>query len=243
MKNKFDHIILLGRPAGGKSEFIDFIKDPSDADRVDKYHIGPFESVDDFVWLWEKFLEDDIWEKIGYPRIYSIKDAENRGLSAEGAPLLDFCMERFNVEVQKKYLSRPEFYSEKTLFIEFSRGGSRAYRDALSRLSKEILGKAAILYIRVSYQESWRRNIARYEEKLKHSILAHMCLKPTMEMYYKTDDWDEYTGGKDSGALDINGVSVPFVTVFNEPESTDPVVLDRRYGPQLNKLWELYHAK
>ena len=85
----------------------------------------------------------------------------------------------------------------------------------------------------VSREESWRRNVARYQEKLKHSILAHMVPRETYDYFYDTNDWDELTGGRPSGWLDVNGVRVPFVSMNNEPESTDPAVLEERYAGAL----------
>ena len=55
MTKTFDHLFILGRPAAGKSEFMDFMKKISDAERSERFHIGHFVELDDFVWLWEKF--------------------------------------------------------------------------------------------------------------------------------------------------------------------------------------------
>lgn len=237
MSKTFDHLIILGRPAGGKSEFIDFIKNVPAQTRAEKYRIGNFEAMDDFMWLWEKFEEDNLWEKAGRERIFSKKYGNNYGLV--NGELLYFLIERFNMEVPKRYLSRPEFYQDSTLLIEFSRGGKYLYKDAISKLSKEILNRAAVLYINVSFEESWRRNVARYQEKLKHSVLSHMVPRETMDEFYSTDDWSELTKGEHSGCLYFNGLKIPFATVLNEPESTDPKVLDERYGPPLRRLFEI----
>ena len=157
--------------------------------------------------------------------------------------LLDFCIEKFNFEIPKKYLSRPEFYKDNTLLIEFSRGGENGYKYALNHLSKEVLKNAAILFILVTFDESWRRNVARYEQKLKHSILAHKVPRETMERFYLTNDWEEITNGNMHGHLNLHDLKVPFVTMNNEPESVDPVILDERYGTALNKLMELFQNR
>ncbi|MBI2346657.1 MAG: hypothetical protein HYV03_07250 [Deltaproteobacteria bacterium] len=238
----FQNLLLLGRPASGKSEFIDFLKGVPTAERAEKYHIGSFEELDDFPWLWQKFMEDNLWEAAGHNRRYS-SGGENPGLKQEGAPLFDFCIEKFNVEYQQKYAANPAFYNANTLFIEFSRGGEVAYGRALNRLSPEILKQSAIVFILVSYEESCRRNDARYNEKLQHSILAHKVPDATMKLFYRTHDWLELTNGKSDGHLTINDVRVPFVTVRNEPEVTDPVLLKQRYAPALGKLWELQNGR
>jgi len=106
-------------------------------------------------------------------------------------------------------------------------------------LAPEVLAPAAIFHINVSREESWRRNMARYQEKLKHSILAHMVPRETYDYFYDVNDWAALTGGAPSGWLAFNGVRVPFVTMNNEPESTDPAVLEARYAAALGTLWAL----
>lgn len=241
MVKPFQNILLLGRPASGKSEFIDFMKQVNDDDRADKYNIGKFREMDDFPWIWDMFMQDNVWEAAGYPRRYSL-GGSNPGLNKEGAPLFDYCMAKFNQEYAKQYQNNSEFYKDGTLFIEFARGGDNAYANALSKLSPEILKRASILFVLVSYEESCRRNNARYQEKLQSSILAHKVADETMEQYYKTHDWLELTNRKDSGYLAIQGVKIPFVTMGNEPELTDPVQLDARYGAALQSLKELVNA-
>jgi hypothetical protein len=240
MSDLFQHLLVLGRPACGKSEFIDFLKRAPDDMRRRRLHIGRFEEVDDFPWLWEKFQEDAIWEKAGYERLYTQEYMPgNPGMAPKGAKLFDWCMHKFNDVIARQYLGRPEFHRDATLLIEFSRGGASGFGRALGMLSPEILEQAAIFYISVSREESWRRNVSRYQEKLKHSILAHMVPRETYDYFYDTNDWDELTGGQFGGRLDIGGVSVPFVSMNNEPESTDPAVLEERYAGALRHLWQL----
>ncbi len=240
MNDIFRHLLVLGRPACGKSEFIDFLKHSSDDMRRRRLHIGRFEEVDDFQWIWEKFQDDVLWEKAGYERLYTEEYMPgNPGMAPKGAKLFDFCMQKFNQVIGQQYAGRDAFYRDSTLLIEFSRGGANGFGRALRVLDRAILEPAAIFYIHVSRQESWRRNVARYQEKLKHSILAHMVPRETYDYFYDTNDWEELTRGCPSGHLDVNGVGVPFVTMNNEPESTDPAVLEERYAAALGQLWEL----
>ena len=243
MSDIFTHLFVLGRPACGKSEFIDFLKHAPDEMRRRRLHIGRFEEVDDFHWLWEKFQEDALWEKAGYERLYTQEYMPgNPGMAPKGAKLFDWCMHKFNEVIGEQYLPRDEFGRDATLLIEFSRGGTDGFRRALNIVHPAILQPAGILYIHVSREESWRRNVARYQEKLKHSILAHMVPRETYDYFYDVNDWAEITGGQASGWLEANGVRVPFVTMNNEPESTDPAVLEERYASALETLWALRSA-
>ena len=240
MSDIFKHLLVLGRPACGKSEFIDFLKHASDDMRRARLHIGRFEEVDDFPWLWEKFQEDVIWEKAGYERLYTQEYMPgNPGMAPKGAKLFDWCMHKFNEVIRDQYTSKPGFYDASTLLIEFARGGANGFRRALGMLEPHVLEGAAIFHIHVSREESWRRNVARYQEKLRHSILAHMVPRETYDYFYDTNDWAELTGGQPSGWLEFGGVRVPFVTMPNEPESTDPAVLEERYAAALDTLWQL----
>jgi hypothetical protein len=240
MTDIFRHLLVLGRPACGKSEFIDFLKHADAATRRARLHIGTFEEVDDFPWLWEKFQDDEIWQRAGYERLYTQEYMPgNPGMAPKGAPLFDWCMHKFNDVITRQYLGRDDFYRTSTLLIEFSRGGPNGFGRALGMLERRILEPSAIFYIDVSREESWRRNVARYQDTLKHSILAHMVPRETYDCFYDVNDWHELTGGRPAGRLDVNGVAVPFVSMNNEPESTDPVVLAARYGEALDRLWAL----
>lgn len=235
MANIFQHLLLLGRPASGKSEFIDYMKKVPLPQRAQKFHIGDFEEIDDFPWIWEKFMEDDIWERAGYPRLFSKHYMPgNPGMMPEGGKLLWFCMEKFNEAIPK--MSK----QDKTLFIEFACGGERSFKGALEKLKPQILKPSAILFIYTTRDEAWRRNVARYQEKLKDSILSHMVPKETYDHFYADHDWLEITHNEPSGYFNLQGQKIPFVTMNNEPESTDPKVLEPRYGEALAKLWELY---
>ncbi len=72
----FDILILIARPAAGKSEIIHYLKQVPDDERVRRFHIGPFVEIDDFPMLWTWFEEDDILERLGYPRLHT--DADDR---------------------------------------------------------------------------------------------------------------------------------------------------------------------
>jgi hypothetical protein len=239
-RTTFEHLFVLGRPAGGKSEFIDFMKKLAATERASRYHIGRFEEIDDFPWLWQACEEDDARQGRGEPRLVSDKTFE--GYNITKPKFRSGLIEKFNEAIRAKYLSRPEFYEDGTLLIEFARGKEDGFQESLEKFRPEILRRSAILYIKVSFEESFRRNSARYKPGQEESILFHKVPDRDMTGFFRENDWEEITGAKPDGCLEFGGVSVPFVTMPNEPESTDPGVLGERYGKALGRLFDLVLA-
>ena len=68
MSNNLPILIIIGRPAAGKSEVIDFLKKCDPKERLERFHVANFEELDDFVYVWETFETDDILTKHGKPR-------------------------------------------------------------------------------------------------------------------------------------------------------------------------------
>jgi hypothetical protein len=237
----FEHLFVLGRPAGGKSEFIDFMKTLPPDRRAREFGIGRFEEIDDFPWLWERCAEDDERERRGEPRLVSERTREGYNITQPG--FRGSLVPRFNETIAAKYLARPAFYEDGTLLIEFARGVGDGFRASLERFDPAILRRAAILYIQVSFEESFRRNSARYKPGQEESTLFHKVPDRDMLGFFRDNDWLEITGGAPDGWLDVAGVTVPFVSMNNEPESKDPAVLGARYSAALNRLRRLRLAE
>jgi hypothetical protein len=231
----FHTIILTARPAAGKSEVIDFLKKLPLEDRRKQYHIGSIAEVDDFPYIWEKFEEDDIFSKCGRPRIYT-----DEKYWFKDPWLWDFFLEKMNLAYAK--LLRDPKSSEKTILVEFARGGEHALSHAFSVLSTEILRRAAILYIDVSYEESVRKNLRRFRPNEADSILFHSLPDDKMEFYYKVNDWHELAREK-QGILTLQNIRVPYAVLPNEPEVTDtPEHLAEPLRDALDRLWQGYAA-
>ncbi|HPN32666.1 MAG TPA: hypothetical protein PKY81_17065 [bacterium] len=213
----FNIIIFLGRPAAGKSEVIDYIKKTEKSELKKNLFISDYETLDDFVDLWEKGEEDDILEDLGRQRLYTKKDPT--GYSVADKFLYKFLIKKINASFHKKYLNRKDFFDNHTLFIEFSRGGIDAYKTAFSLLSKEILKRAVVFYTQVSFDESCRKNRRRYNPDAKDSILQHALPDYVMEVY-RVDDWDNLTYSK-SDYFEAGNIKIPYYTFLNEPELTD----------------------
>ena len=237
----FDHLIVLGRPAAGKSEFIDFIKKTPLQDRISEFHIGNLEEFDDFKILADKFEEDDTWLKIKKKRLYTSMQGDVPVI--KDLSLYDFGINQINDIIQTRFLGDPSFYNDKTIFIEFSRGGELSYMDSLKLIHPDILKKSAIFYIKASFDECIRRNKERYEGKKKFGVLTHMVPEEQMERLYKVDDWEDLTKKNRSGHLDVCEVKVPFVTMENEPESKNFSIMEERYENALKALFDLQMQK
>jgi hypothetical protein len=233
MNEHFEIIILLGRPASGKSEVIDYLKKTTAPERLRRFHVGELVEIDDFPMLWTWFEEDAILEKILHkPRVHS--DSDGYFLHVYQWNLL---IERISFEYKKKL--RDKGYAEKTTtLIEFSRGTEHGgYEAAFPHLSDEILAQAGILYIDVPYEESLRKNRRRFNPERPDSILEHGLPDQKLERLYKEVDWERFKGS-DPAFLHFGGRRIPYAVFDNMPEKTDrPEVLGPHLEGALNLLW------
>ena len=241
MSDTFDVIILTGRPASGKSEIIHFLTYlPADA-RSELFHIARLEVHDDFPMLWTWFEEDDILShKFGLPRLHT--DEQGYFKYKE---LWHLLIERLSLDYGKLLRDEPSYHEHNSYIIEFSRGSEHGgYGEAFQYLSDEILARAVIMYVRVPYEESLRKNRRRFNPDKPDSILEHGLSDVKMARLYKEDDFASVAPG-DSGLMDIRGHQVPFVVLPNEDDVTTgkPNQLAARLESVLGELWEIYSAK
>lgn len=73
-KNTFDILLLIARPAAGKSEIIDYLNRTDLATRRRRFHLGQFEVIDDFPMLSTWREEDAILTELGHPRLHNDED-------------------------------------------------------------------------------------------------------------------------------------------------------------------------
>jgi len=239
MNNTFDVILLLARPAAGKSEIIDYLKHTDKETRLQRFHIGDFEQIDDFPMLWTWFEEDYILEKMGKPRLHSTVD---RYFSEKH--FWHVLIERISLEYSKR-LRDPDYHQKMTTIVEFSRGKEHGgYREAFQHLSDELLDNAAILYVNVSYEESLRKNRARFNPNRPDSILEHGLPDSKLERLYREVDWEEISA-PDPQYITVRGHRVLYVIFENEDDVTTPrgEALGNRLEETLNRLWALYPKK
>jgi len=237
-EDTFDVLILIGRPASGKSEIIDYLTHLPHDIRHERLHIGHLDILDDFPILWSWFEEDDILSRIfGLPRLHS--DEQGYFKYPE---LWHVLIERLNLEYAKKVRDAAAYHSRTTTLIEFSRGSEHGgYEAAFRHVADQILKRAVIMYVRVPFEESLRKNRRRFNPDKPDSILEHGLTDEKMERLYRDDDWAAIAPG-DSGCLSVRGQNVPYVVFPNEDDITTgkSEQLAIRLGSTLGKLWELY---
>ena len=230
----FPVIILIGRPAAGKSEVIDFLKKTPIDERRRRFHVNEFEEIDDFPYVWETFEVDDILSRHGKPRIWS-----DEAYWFKDHFIWNLYIERINLSYRKRLAADAHYHDRMTSVVEFSRGGENGFAEAFSFLHKEILKRAGIIYIKVSYEESKRKNRRRARPGMEDSILYHSLPDEKMEFYYKSNDWDALQA-KNPNFIEMNGFKVPYTVFENEPEKTDdPAKLGAELERAAGKLWQM----
>jgi hypothetical protein len=232
--NNFPILIITGRPAAGKSEVIDFLKKADPKERLERFHIADFEELDDFVYVWETFEIDDMLTKHGKPRIWT-----DEKYWFKDHFIWNLYIERINLEYRKKLARDPDYHAKNTILVEFARGGENGIAEALSYLHEDILRRTSLMYIRVSYEESVRKNHRRARKGQEDSILFHSLPDEKMDFYYKTNDWD-ILEAKDPKFIDVKGFKIPYAVFENEPEKTlDPKLIGGELEKATKKLWSM----
>ncbi len=230
--SNFPILIITGRPAAGKSEVIDYLKKCDPKERLQRFHIADFEELDDFVYVWETFEVDDILSRHGKPRKWT-----DEKYWFNDHFIWNLYIERISLEYRKKLARNPGYHDTMTTLVEFARGGENGIYEAMTHLHEDILKRAAVIYIRVSYEESVRKNRRRAKKGEEHSILHHSLPDEKMEYYYKINDWDMLEA-KDPQHIEVNGIKVPYAVFENEPEKTlDPKLIGDELERITKKLW------
>ena len=237
MTKKIDILLLIARPAAGKSEVIDYLKHTPLEERLQRFHIGKFEEIDDFPMLWTWFEEDALLERMGHARLHT--DAEGYFL---GEHLWHLLIERIGLDYQKKRRDVQGYEDEYTTIIEFSRGSEHGgYQAAFEHLPREVVEKMAVLYLDVSWEESLRKNRKRFNPDKPDSILEHGLPDDKLERLYREVDW-EAVSQNDPEYLLIQGIKTPYVVFDNRDDVTTArgAALGKRLEEVLSRLWELY---
>lgn len=239
MKRIFSNLILIGRPASGKSEIIDFIHKTSNFNRDQQLHLGKrIHILDDFPMLWAWFEEDYFIEHVfGKERLHSTSE----GYFKEKY-MWNLLLRRVSLEHTKIVKDSADEFADQSIIIEFARGTEHGdYKEAFEHLSDEILSDAVVLYVKVPYEESLRKNRKRRNPDKPHSILEHSLDDKVLETLYKECDWEEFSSG-DKEYLYVRQHKIPYVVFDNMPSKTDSADdLAPELNRLLNDLWAIYN--
>lgn len=235
----FKVLLLLGRPAAGKSEILEHLRNTELSERIEKYHIGKLDVIDDFPMLWTWFEEDDILsKKFAKPRLHSDEEGYFK------YPYLwNLLIEKIGLDYQKQVRDDSEYHQHTTTIVEFSRGSEHGgYTQAFEHLSDQILERASIVYVQVSFAESLRKNRLRFNPQRPDSILEHGLEDEKLERLYRDDDWQAMLAASASqDVLTVREMPVPHMIFENEDDVTTPGggPLSQRLEKTLGKLWKI----
>jgi len=231
----FKNLLLLARPAAGKSEVIDFLKNQPIDKRVERFHIGEITVIDDFPFLWRWFEEDALLNTMGHNRIYT----DELGYFKQKI-FWDLLIHMINLEYDKVNRDLEQRESKTTFLIEFSRGKDHGgYQRAFPILSNRILQNASILYIDVSWEESLRKNRARFNPKKPDGILEHSVPDKKLKKMYYECDFKEISYSS-ANLINIREFYVPYQIMENEDDVTSKggIYLEERLKSVLDALWD-----
>lgn len=241
MSTTLDLLILVGRPASGKSEIIDFIKHLPASIRRKRFHLAKIDVLDDFPMLWAWFEEDALLSKrFNRPRLHT--DEEGYFVHPD---LWHLLIERIELDYHKRMRDHSTYHRHHTALIEFSRGSQHGgYTAAFSHFSDDLLKRAVVLYVNVPFEESLRKNRLRYNPKRPDSILEHGLPDDKMERLYRLDDWQTFSQ-PDPEYLHVRDIAIPYSVFENEDDVTTakPDLLGSRLETHLQHLWRLRHKE
>ncbi len=236
MTDHFEVLVLLARPAAGKSEVIHYLKSLPAEERLERFHIGNLLELDDFPMLWTWFEEDDLLQRMGHPRLHT---------NEEGyfiAPYLwNLLIQRIGLDYHKMLRDQPNLHKQNTLLVEFSRGKEHGgYAEAFKHIPTDMAGRMSILFLQVSWEESLRKNRKRFNPAKPDSILEHGLSDDKMVRLYKENDWEEVTAGSPE-TINVQCYQVPYVTMPNEDDvtTTGGEILGKRLEEVLDQLWHI----
>jgi hypothetical protein len=228
-------LILIGRPASGKSEIVEFLRGVPAQARHEHFHLGELVVLDDFPYLWSWMEEDALLERrLGRPRLHT--DSSGYFLYPY---LWDLLIERLAHNYRIGAMESAPAGVPRSFILEFSRGSEHGgYQRALAALGEDLLAQAAVMYVSVSYEESLRKNRRRFNPDRPGSILEHSLSDDKMDRLYRSDDWAQLTQG-DAQRLRIGRWPLPFVIFENDDDVTSgpPDALKARLRQRLARLY------
>jgi adenylate kinase family enzyme len=197
---KYKYVFLLGRPGCGKSALYRELE----TRLLESGQTITFERVDDFPKLWAAVERDDALEKEGKERIY-FKRFDDGELSLIDDELFNVILKEVNSDVLQ--IDKPDHM----IFIEFARSN---YVEAVQIFDRSILDFCFVIYMEVSFDICWARNVARHEATIDQGGDDHLVPRAEMEKRFRYDDQDVFVQF-------MRDQNIPLVVVNNEADGED----------------------
>ena len=197
---KYRYVFLLGRPGCGKSALYRELEGRI----LESGQVETCERVDDFPKVWARLHRDDRLEKEGKERLYSRRSDDGVYLLTDET-FLDEILKEVNADVLK--IGKPDHL----IFLEFAR---TSYVEAIQHFDRRILDPCIAIYMEVSFDICWARNVARHAADMRQEGDDHFVYRETMEKLYRHDDQDAFV----QYMRDLN---IPVLVVNNEAEGEE----------------------
>jgi adenylate kinase family enzyme len=197
---KYKYVFLLGRPGCGKSALYRELETRI----LESGQAKTFERVDDFPKLWAAVERDDALEKEGKERIY-FKRFNDGELSLINDDLFNVILKEVNSDVLK--IDKPDHM----VFLEFARSN---YVEAVQSFDRSILDHCVAIYVEVSFDICWARNVARHEAAIAEGGDDHLVPRGEMERIYLHDDQDAFVQY-------MKDRNIPVLVVNNEADGEE----------------------
>jgi adenylate kinase family enzyme len=190
---KYKYAFILGRPGCGKSALYRELER-----RIrERGQARTFERVDDFPKLWAKLVGDDALEQEGKERLYS-RRTDDGGYTLTDDNVLNDILKEVNSDVIG--IDRPDHM----IFLEFARPN---YVEALQNFDKSILDNCIAIYMEVSFDICWSRNVARHEAAIAEGGDDHLVCREAMEELFLHDDQDAFVQYMQDQEIPVSVVS------------------------------------
>ena len=195
----FKYVFLLGRPGCGKSALYRVLEKRL----LQSGQAKTFERVDDFPKLWARFQADDVREHEGKERTFT-RRISGGNYQITNRDILKDVMNEVLGEVSSDLLKidKPDLL----VFIEFARS---KYVEALGKFAQSILHNCIIVYMDVSFETCWARNVARNQATIDAGGYDHLVPREEMEKLYLYDD-------RDALVRTMKDQTIPVLVVNNE---------------------------
>jgi adenylate kinase family enzyme len=196
----YRYLFLLGRPGCGKSALYHELEKQILASG----QAQTVERVDDFPKVWARMHGDDALEQEGKERIYTQRSADGAYLITDESFFDDILKE---VSADVLAIDKPDHL----IFLEFARPN---YVAAIQNFDERILRRCLAIYMDVSFDICWARNVARHEAEMTQDGDDHFVYRETMEEIYLNDDRDAFV-------RDMKDRNIPVFVVNNEADGEE----------------------